>query len=398
MSTAPLMHHWLIGKARPAAEARAERDPRVDVIRGLALLMIFVNHIPGNPLSQATLAAFTFHDAAEVFVLLAGYSAMLAYHRGFAAGPWAGAKPILRRVRTIYQAQVALALLLTVLGLALAAATGRAFYLNHLELSDFAEAPLQGTLALFALLFQPSYVDILPMYVVLMGSLPLVIAGLRRSPLATLAISIGLHAGSNIVGLNLPQVFDSAWFFNPFAWQLIFVVGAAAAHATLTGVRLPRHVDGVILSLGVVAFAAAVKAPWTALGLDGGFFTTLGVNHLDFSKTWAHPLRLASLFALAYLVAALIDPRASWLRSRAAGRLQALGQVSLPAFALGTILSFLGASALLEFGSGWIILAAVNAAGIALLLALPAALQASAKLRPVRPAGAAAPAAAWRRA
>jgi hypothetical protein len=394
--SSPRIHHWFLGKARPAVDARAPRDPRIDVIRGLALLMIFVNHIPGNPLSQATLAAFTFHDAAEVFVLLAGYSAMLAYHRNFTGGLAAGAAPILRRVKTIYQTQVALALFLAVLGLGLASVTGRAFYLNHLDLTGFAAEPLRGVAAIFALLFQPSYADILPMYVVLMGALPLVIASLMRSPILTLAASFGLYVAANLGGLNLPQIFENSWFFNPFAWQFIFVAGAAAAHATLTGVRLPRHVDGVILALGVVAFAAAVKAPWTALGLDGGHFTMLGVNYLDFSKTWVHPLRLVALFALAYLVAALLSPKASWLQGRAAARLQALGQVSLPAFAFGTVLSFLGTAAFTEFGSGLMTVAVVNALGLSLMLGLPMLMQATAKTSAVKPTAVPAPAALLR--
>jgi hypothetical protein len=330
-------------------------------------------------LSQATLAAFTFHDAAEVFVLLAGYSAMLAYHRGFAGGMAAGAAPIFKRVGTIFQTQVALALLLVVMGLALATVTGRAFYMEHLELADFAAEPVRGTFAIFALLYQPSYADILPMYVVLMAALPLVIAGLVRSPLVTLAVSLSLYAVANVVGVNLPQVFENTWFFNPFTWQLIFVVGAAAAHATLTGVRLPRHVDGVILSAAIVGFAVAVKAPWTALGFDGGLFTTLGVNYLDFSKTWVHPLRLAALLALAYLIAVLVSPRTAWLASPWALRVQALGKASLPAFALGTVLSFLGAAALTEFGAGLAVVVAINATGFALLLALPVLLQDIAK-------------------
>jgi hypothetical protein len=348
------------------------RDLRIDTIRGLALLMIFINHIPGNPLSQATLAAFVFNDAAEVFVLLAGYSAMLAYHRGFAGGLAAGAAPILRRVRTIYLAQVALALALVVLGLGLAGLTGRAFYLGHLDLVDFREEPLTGLAALFALLYQPSYADILPMYVVLMAALPLVVMGLARSPLLTLAASFSLYAAANALGLNLPQVYESSWFFNPFAWQLIFVAGAAAGHATLAGVRLPRHVDGVIAALAVVAFAVAVKAPWTALGLDGGPVTRLGVNHLDFSKTYAHPLRLATLAALAYLAAALISREARWLQGEAARRLQAIGRASLPVFAAGTVLSFLGTAVLQEAGSAWPVVLAVNIGGVALLAALPA--------------------------
>jgi hypothetical protein len=369
---APRLNDWLFGRARPAIDARVTRDPRVDVVRGLALLMIFVNHIPGNPLSNATLAAFTFNDAAEVFVLLAGYSAMLAYHRGFAGGLAAGAAPILRRVRTIYQVQVALALVLVLMGLALTAVTGRAFYTAHLNLADFAAEPLRGMIALFALLFQPSYADILPMYVVLMGALPLVIAGLARSPIATLTASAAIYAGTNVFALNAPQIFETTWFFNPFAWQLIFVTGAAMAHAALTGVRLPRHADGIVAAAAILLFAVAVKAPWTTLGLPGGPVAALGLNPLDFSKTWAHPMRLATLGALIYLGAVLLDPRADWLRHGTAERLQALGRISLPAFALGTVLSFVGTAVMTEAGNGIAIVVGVNAVGIALLLTMPA--------------------------
>ena len=59
----------------------SKRDPRIDVLRGVALMMIFADHLPGNPLSLITLRNFGFSDAAEVFVLLAGFSSMLAYGR-----------------------------------------------------------------------------------------------------------------------------------------------------------------------------------------------------------------------------------------------------------------------------------------------------------------------------
>jgi hypothetical protein len=46
------------------AASTSKRDPRIDVLRGLALLMIFVDHIPGNVLSLITLRNFGFSDAA----------------------------------------------------------------------------------------------------------------------------------------------------------------------------------------------------------------------------------------------------------------------------------------------------------------------------------------------
>jgi hypothetical protein len=65
-----------------------DRDLRIDFLRGLALLFIFIDHIPDNGLAHFTLRNFGFADAAEVFVLLAGFSAVLAYKRSF-PGPGA---------------------------------------------------------------------------------------------------------------------------------------------------------------------------------------------------------------------------------------------------------------------------------------------------------------------
>ena len=54
-------------------EPKRERDVRIDFFRGLALLLIFIDHVPDNPWSFYTLKNFGFADASEVFVLLAGF-------------------------------------------------------------------------------------------------------------------------------------------------------------------------------------------------------------------------------------------------------------------------------------------------------------------------------------
>src|SRR5258706_803168 len=67
-----------VAPAKPvsAAPARAAtRDLRVDFFRGLALLIIFVDHIPENVFALITLRNFGFSDAAEIFIFLSGYSA-----------------------------------------------------------------------------------------------------------------------------------------------------------------------------------------------------------------------------------------------------------------------------------------------------------------------------------
>jgi hypothetical protein len=55
------------------------RDLRVDTCRGLALWFIFIDHIPDNALTWLTLRNYGFSDTAEVFVLVSGYTCMLAY-------------------------------------------------------------------------------------------------------------------------------------------------------------------------------------------------------------------------------------------------------------------------------------------------------------------------------
>ena len=43
------------------------RDHRLDIFRGLALMMIFINHVPGNVFEHLTSRNFGFSDAAEAF-------------------------------------------------------------------------------------------------------------------------------------------------------------------------------------------------------------------------------------------------------------------------------------------------------------------------------------------
>ncbi len=62
-----------IGAERlPQSAVRPARDTRLDVLRGLALITIFINHVPGQIFEYATTKNFGFSDAAEAFVLISG--------------------------------------------------------------------------------------------------------------------------------------------------------------------------------------------------------------------------------------------------------------------------------------------------------------------------------------
>ncbi len=110
--------------------------------------------------------------------------------------------------------------------------------------------PTRRTEALFEALtlrYQPSLLNILPLYVVLLLMFALALP-LLRCPRLLAALSVALYVGGAVRGLNLPSWTGGGWFFDPFAWQLLFVGGAilatirapAAAAAVAAGRRLWR--------------------------------------------------------------------------------------------------------------------------------------------------------------
>jgi hypothetical protein len=81
---------------------RIRRDLRVDFFRGLALITIFVDHVPHNRWAAITQQNFGFSDAAELFVALAGYSAVLAYGRYLDTLSIEGLRKLANRIGSIY--------------------------------------------------------------------------------------------------------------------------------------------------------------------------------------------------------------------------------------------------------------------------------------------------------
>ena len=93
--------------------APAKRIDGIDFWRGLALLMIFIDHVPENVFQHVTQKNFGFSDAAELFVFLAGVSVALAYGTRFFEGETVGAvRAVLRRAFTLYWVQILISLLI----------------------------------------------------------------------------------------------------------------------------------------------------------------------------------------------------------------------------------------------------------------------------------------------
>src|SRR5690554_6830693 len=98
--------------ARQQLVSPAPRDLRLDMFRGIALVMIFINHVPGTLYESFTNRNFGFSDAAEAFVFMSGMAAGLAYSNRFRSGSlWAAMAKVWARARQLYFVHIAMIML-----------------------------------------------------------------------------------------------------------------------------------------------------------------------------------------------------------------------------------------------------------------------------------------------
>ncbi|URD34946.1 OpgC domain-containing protein [Methylobacterium tardum] len=362
--------------ARPAAADRPRagpkpakpiRDARVDVVRGLALLTIFVDHIPRNAPALFTLHNFGFSDAAEIFVLLAGYSSMIAYGGLFRrAGIRTAVARILRRCLRIYLFQAGLLLATLVIVRIWMDLTGLTPRFGVAPLLQMGLLP--GLLRGLMLNALPNYLDILPLYILLLALFPLIYLGMRRGVWGVLALSGTLWLAANLDHqLNLPNATaDDGWYFNPFAWQFLFVIGAALAlvvraHDGL----LPWRGWAVAAAAAYLVFALFQGGSWTDWGLPD--LRPLAIDPPD--KSHVGPLRLLNILALSYLLfsAPTVLRVSRWRQFRL---IDACGRHSLEVFAAGCTAALIGRILYRTFDATWPLQIAVNLGGLALMLGL----------------------------
>ena len=225
-----------------APSSAKPRDLRIDFFRGLALIFIFIDHVPGNSLAYLTMHSFGLSDAAEAFVLIAGFAAALAYANTLERdGLLAGARRIGARLRELYAAQLLLvAICGTMLGLA-ARWFENPLYFEHVNLTPFSHDPWGAIWRSLLLYYQLGYINILPLYIMLLAWFPVLWLMLRRNAASGLALSVAVWLSAGWGGMNLPSWPDVyGWYFNPFAWQLLFATGAFAAFKMRQGATLNR--------------------------------------------------------------------------------------------------------------------------------------------------------------
>lgn len=355
----------------PALPRPAGRDARLDFFRGLALIYIFLDHIPSNVVAWITVRNYGFCDATEIFVFIAGYSATLAYgsqmrRHGFLYG----SASLLQRAWQLYIAHIFLFVLFTAQIGWVETRFRNPMYSEEMNLLGFLSEPHVNLIQALLLRFRPTNMDVLPLYIaLLLGFAPLLWLLLHRQWLV-LGLSGLLYLGAGANNWNLAGYPPGrTWFFNPLCWQFLFVIGACCALSPAAMAVLTRQRCWLQpLCIAYLLFALAVVGTWYWPALETWLPAWLARLIYPIDKTNLDILRLLHFLALAYLVTQRVGPDAAFLHGRLARPFVICGRHSLEIFCLGTLLAFTGHFYLTEFHGALPAQIAVSVAGTLLMI------------------------------
>jgi hypothetical protein len=347
------------------------RDLRLDLFRGIALWLIFLDHIPSNIVAWITIRNYGFSDATEIFVFVSGYTAAFVYgkemhERGFVV---AGAH-ILRRAWQIYVAHVFLFAIYLAEISYVATSFENPLYAEEMNILDFLKQPDATIIQALLLKFKPANMDVLPLYIILLLLFPPILWLLRYKSTLALGASVVLYVLTWEFNWNMPSYPSGHWYFNPFAWQLLFVFGAWCA---LGGAQRLSGVlqSGVTMAIAIayLVFALFISLSWYLPGMSQYVPHWLEEVIYPIDKVNLDVLRFAHFLALAVVTVRFIPRDWPLLRSWWAWPPIVCGQHSLEIFCLGVFLSFAAHFAMVEVSAGIWMQIVVSALGILIMFA-----------------------------
>ena len=355
--------------------ASSERDLRLDLFRGIALWLIFLDHIPSNIVSWITIRNYGFTDATEIFVFISGYTAAFVYGRAMRErGVIVASARILKRAWQVYVAHIFLFVIYMAEIAYVSASFENPLYGEEMGIFDFLRQPDVTLVQALMLKFKPANMDVLPLYIVLLAGFPPMLWCCCAAP------TVGARARRSLLylltwmfGWNLPAYPNGSWVFNPFAWQLLFVFGAWCA---LGGAkRLAPLIQSRVRSsrpCSISCSRSPSRMTWYFPRLRA--LRAQMAPGLDVSDRQDQPRRPAvcPFHGARSHHGPLIPEQWSFLNSSWLRPAILCGQHSLEIFCLGVFLSFAGHFAMVEINEGLAMQIGVSVLGIVIMVAAAA--------------------------
>jgi len=327
--------------------ATREGDLRLSILLGIAAWFLFLDHIPHNAVSGLTLRNFGFSGATDLFVFVGGYIAAILYgkmmlERGFIVA----ATRIFRRVWQLYVAYVALFVIYINLIGYVARKTAAPEIIHEFNIAGILGHTIRTLIYGLLLQAKPLNLDVLQLFIVLMAFFPIVLFGMMRRPNLTVVGSIALYLAARQLDWNLSSFPEGRWYFNPFSWQLLFVLGSWFALMGRTQMRIIRSLQDIT----ILRFAALVYLLFALAVTMAGKFPQLG-EHIPASvlnvflpndKENLAPYRVLHFLAMAFLFTLMVPRNWRGFQWPVLQPIVKCGEEWLAVFCAGVFLSFAG--------------------------------------------------------
>jgi len=348
-------------------ELPPERDLRLDAARGIALWFIFLNHISDNVCSWLTTSRYGFSDLAEVFMFVSGVTCALAYDVvRHCDGWWAVVSHSLRRGWEIYAAFLTLIVAIVVI----VYVSGDDSLADEANVRILLQQPGAALARAAILQYRPVNTDVLPVFVLFHLMFAPLLWLLAKSPDSALAGSAVLYACVQLFDWNLPQWPVHDWYFNPFAWQFLVVIGA---WWVMAGNKRYRSwlISAPVVALAVVylLFAFFITLGWSIKSLEALVPASLAKMIYPIDKSGLDPLRLLHFLAIAVVIARFVPSSWGGLSTPLLRGAVRCGENSLEIYCLGVLFSLLADFLLAQMSGGVMAQIAVSVIGVALLIA-----------------------------
>jgi hypothetical protein len=284
--------------------------------------------------------------------------------RGFIVG----ATRLTKRVWQLYVAHIILFVIYIASISYLALRFGDSQLVNDFNVASLIDNATETLRQGLFLKFKPVNLDVLPLYIVLMGLFPPVLWFMLRQPNWTMVASIVLWLVTRQTGWNLSAYPAGTWYFNPLAWQVLFIFGAWCA---LGGARQSAS---VIMHPATLWFCIAYMILALVMTMAGKFpafgelfphwlYSTFNPN----DKTNLAPYRFLHFVIIVILVIRFVPKDWSGLEWKIFDPLVVCGQQSLAVFCVGVFLSFVGHFMLSLSSGSLLVQILVSIAGITIM-------------------------------
>lgn len=357
---APVLRQSAIGQPH-------DRDLRLDACRGIALWFIFIDHVPHNIGRWLTLVHYGFSDTTEVFMFVSGVTCALAYGRVLSHDGWtAVVSHTLRRGWEIYVAF----LMLTLACVVMVHLLGDGRFAGETNIQVLLEHPGPALAHAAILQYRPVNSDVLPTFVIFHLLFAPVLWLLLKAPNLALAASFLLYVLVQLFGWNLPGWPRNDWYFNPFAWQVLVVLGGWWEIGNRSKLRRWLTSPAVTaMAILYLLLALVIALSWSFEPLQGVVPEFLAKLIYPIDKSNLDPLRLLHFLAIAVLVMRFVARDWRGLTMPVLRAAVRCGENSLEIYCAGVLLALAGHVLLVKVSSGLALQVAVDAGGVAALVA-----------------------------